>query len=252
MSLRGILKEHVAARLLMAAGLLDLMIVFVAARSLAPLLQDEIPALRVDYAEIVIFALLVPIMWIICDLLLPGTSPGRLSMGLEMAHKSGGSLSVARRSMRLLGKLSTLGLSGLRVGRLAGYDRATGTVWLSAMSRVPLTPPEQWRLKFINGTYAGRSIQLLRIPGFSDQKTLRIGRGEGWANIVLNDPKVSARHCLLRVQGQQVEIRDGAEPGHPSANGTFVHDGRISSEHWTPLPLDQVFQIGTTKMQLVA
>lgn len=252
MSRRGLLKEPVAARLLIAAGLLDLMAVFLAAKGLAPHLQGQIPALRMDYAEAVVFVLLLPGLWVVCDLLLPGYTPGRLAMGLEMAHQNGGPLPLARRTLRLLGKLSTLGLSGLRLGRLAGYDRAAGTVWLSAMSPVPLAPPDRWRLKFVSGAYAGRSVELGRIPGFSDRQTLRIGRGKDWATVVLPDPHVSARHCMLRLQGDQVQIRDGAGPGQPSANGTYLQGRRIPGDVWVPLALDRVFAVGGTRMTLTA
>lgn len=248
---RGILPEPVAARLLIAAGLIDLLTVFLATKMLAPVLQDEFPLLRTDYAQIAIFVLLLLLFWLACDLLLAGYSPGRLAMGLEMASKGGGHLPLMRRSMRLGGKLATLGLSGLRIGQLAGYDRVAGTVWLSAMSRIPARPPAEWRLRFLNGPHAGRSIALGRIPGFADQQAIRIGRDRDWANMALNNSRLSGRHCILRVQGNGLEIRDGSGAGQ-SANGTYLQERRIPGDRWTAVEPGQMIRAGETRLVLTA
>lgn len=241
---RGILDEASAARLLIAAALLDLVVVYFATLILTPPLQREFSFLRVDYAEAGVFVVLTLVMWAICDLLLMGYSPGRLAVGVEMGHRSGRHLSLPRRAVRLIGKLSTLGLTGLRLDRLAGYDRAAGTVWLSAMSRVSPIPPDEWRLRFLSGEYAGRSILLAKIPGFTAQKQIRIGRDRQWANLALNDQRISSQHCVLRIRNQMVEIQDGNGAGRPSANGTYCDTRRIPHDAWTPIDPAKGFQIG--------
>lgn len=106
---RGVLDEPAAARLLIAAGILDLMIVYLATAIATPRLQAAVPALRMDYAGAPVFLVLMLVMWLVSDLLLSGYSPGRLAVGLEMAHRSGRHLPMSRRALRLVGKLTTLG-----------------------------------------------------------------------------------------------------------------------------------------------
>lgn len=247
---RGALEPAAAARLLIAAGLLDLMVVYLATGMLAPVLKREIPLLDTDYSVFAVFGGLMLMMWLICDLLLAGYSPGRLAVGLEMANGAGRHLPLPRRAVRLVGKMTTLGLTGLRLDRLAGYDRAAGTVWLSAMSPVSAVPVEEWRLRFLTGPHARRSIPLAKIPGFTTSRTIRIGRDRNWANLPLNDPQISGQHCILRIRDQRLELRDGGDDGRPSANGTHVGGRKISSQVWTGLDPERGFQVGTVRIVL--
>lgn len=245
---RGVLDEPAAARLLIAAGLVDLIVVYIATSVATPRIQAAIPALRVDYAAVAIFLLLMLLMWVLSDLLLAGYSPGRLAVGLEMAHRSGRHLSLSRRALRLVGKITTLGMTGLRLDRLAGYDRAAGTIWLSAMSQVSPLPVEEWRLRFLSGEHAGKAVALARLPGFAARKSVRIGRDKGWATLTLNDSKVSGRHCELRVRDGQLELRDGADGASASANGTSIDGRKVAHDRWTRVDSGRTVQVGGVRI----
>jgi hypothetical protein len=60
---------------------------------------------------------------------------------------------------------------------------------------------------------------------------MRVGRDGGTCQIVLNEPRVSGTHAVIKFEGGQVLVRD-----ENSNNGTSVNGGRIPPLVWTPVP----------------
>ncbi|WP_028095705.1 FHA domain-containing protein [Pseudodonghicola xiamenensis] len=230
--MRGLLDEKAAAKLLLAAAVIDFWVLYLLASLLADPLRTHVPLLRFDFSSAVIFLILLPISWVLSELILPGITIGRLALGLGMATRDGGRPSFARRSVRFLAKLSILGLSGLRWDRTAGYNRVAQLVWLSPMSNATAQPPAQWRLAFHSGAYHGRQIALGKLAGFTQSGQIRIGRDAAWANLKLPDGQISGRHCQIRIAANRIEIRDGSDGKTRSANGTFLGRKEVPPDRW--------------------
>jgi hypothetical protein len=60
---------------------------------------------------------------------------------------------------------------------------------------------------------------------------MRVGRDGGTCQIVLNEPRVSGTHAVIKFEGGQVLVRD-----ENSNNGTSINGGRIPPLVWTPVP----------------
>lgn len=229
MAMHGLLDDRSTARQLLAAGVLDLMLLYVIAGIAAPHLPARIVFLQRQYHEIALFLVMIPLFWAVTDLLLAGHSPGRLALGLRMAGAEGRSPALHWRLTRLTGRLLTLGLAGLRLDKPAGYDRLARIRWLSPLSPHSARPTGEWILRFLSGPFKGKSIRLDRIRGFTPEMTLRIGRDPGWAMLVLPDPQVSGRHCEIDFSGSP-RLKDLG-----SQNGTFVDERRAEPGKWIPI-----------------
>lgn len=247
----GQLDEKSAARQLLGAGVIDFCMLFLAARAIAPRVQQQLPVLRNDYGEAIVFVVLVALFWLLSDIILAGHTPGRLSFGLSMRLTNGRRPSIGRRFVRAITKLSTLGLTGLRIDRSAGYDRLAGIRWCSAMS--PLLPgtAEHWRLRFASGPHAGKSIALTRIPGFTaTAPDIRIGRDGAWANMPIEDPSISKRQCRLRAVGNRMEVMDGGDAQGGSTNGTYLGTRRLPVGKWVAWDSSLPLCIGKSTVHL--
>ncbi len=75
-----------------------------------------------------------------------------------------------------------------------------------------------------------------------DEGTLVIGRDSG-ADARLNDLRVSRKHCLVKVDREQITITDTE-----STLGTFVNEQRITSR---PLLPDDVVKVGETQLRFL-
>jgi len=243
---KGILEERVAAPLLLGAGVLDLLVVYVLARSAASYWWHDIPLLREAYATPALFLALVLILWLLCDLVLAGYTPGRLAFGIEMVSAQGGRPGFGRRLMRLGGKLTCAGLAGLRLDRCAGYDRLGQVRWRSAMTSTLDGAAQTWVLRFASGAYAGKKLSLGQLRGFAQRPEIRIGRDRDWANLAINDPGLSARHCVVRVIEGRIEVRDA------SANGTFIGERRLQPGRWVRWDPARPLRVGSSTMRLDA
>lgn len=238
MATLGSLDDRATARQLLAAAVLDLMTIYILTRIILPHLPNDLPVLQRRHYGISLFIVLIPLWWIVTDLLLAGRSPGRLALGLAMATAEGRAAPWHRRVTRLTGKLITLGLPGLRLDRPASYDRFAGVVWLSPLSVRSIRPVGEWSLRFLSGPISGTSIRLERIPGFSPSTPLRIGRDPAWSVLKLRDPQVSGRHCEIDFSNGRCRLRD-----LHSQNGTFVDGRRIKPGTWVPLDQARQFAV---------
>ncbi len=248
MATHGPLDPKPAARLLVAAGILDLLLVYVVAEMAYPHLKphftDLLPASLHGFALPLFFLILLPLFWFATDIVAGGYSPGRLALGLGMSNAAGRNLSLPRRFTRFMGKLFCFGLTGLRFGSLAHYDRLAGTVW-----RCPLAPPApaDFRLIFLNGKYKNRGGTLGSLPGYEPGKPIRLGTDPSWSQIKFEDPKISATHCEVTVTNGIPMLRDLG-----STNGTFVNGRRIAPNTWVSLADAREFALAGQRMALRA
>ncbi len=68
---------------------------------------------------------------------------------------------------------------------------------------------------------------------------LRAGRDAAQCGIVLNEPRVSAVHATLKLDGGQLWVRD-----ENSNNGTLVNGNRIAPGVWSPVPQGSIVRLG--------
>lgn len=246
MAAGGPLSERVAPRLVLAAAVLDLLVLHALAEmifpSLRPFVQGVLPRDLHGFAQFALFLALVPVLWLLTDVVAGGHSPGRLALGLVMADASGQHLSAPRRVTRFLGKLVSFGLAGLRLGGLARYDRLAGTVW-----RSPLAPPVlgDYALYFLNGEHRGKGGRLGSIRGFQPDKSVQLGSERNWTHVKLTDPTIAPRHCEIALRNGLPMIRDLG-----SATGTQVNGKRIAPHVWVSLAGARDFTLGSQQMAL--
>lgn len=246
MTTPGPLDPKPAARLLFAAGLFDLMIVYVVAGMIFPHLEREIDQIlpdnvtKFDFA--ILFLTLLPSFWLVTDVFAGGYSPGRLALGLTMSDSSGHPMSLPRRFTRFIGKLMFFGLSGIRFERLSHYDRIAGTTWRCPIAKIA---PSDIRLLYLDGKHKGRGAPLSKIPRFYPDECLRLGRDRGWSHLPIEDTTVSARHCEIAILDGSLMIRD-----LNSSQGTFLNGKRIPSNTWNSLSSTQEFALGRQRFAL--
>lgn len=241
---KGPLTERAAAPLLLAAALFDVLLLAALARliygSIAPVMLPLVPAGMQGLGPGLLVVLLMPLLWLVSDVLAGGHSPGRLALGLEMTDTAGRSLPLPRRAKRFAGKFFCFGLAGLSPRRLAPYDRMARIVWRSPLAQPSIT---EWRLVFVNGPYAGKGRPLADLPGFDPASPIRIGRDPAWAQIALKDPQVSGRHCEIKLAADGAVIRDLG-----SNNGTTVNGRPIAAGKWVPLAPGQEFSVAGQRL----
>lgn len=246
MARQGILDPRSAARLLIAAAILDLLCVYLLGRMLFPALRTTVLPLLPHglrpFALATMIVALVPVLWFVSDVVAFGHSPGRLAVGIHMSHAAGGPLPLAKRLTRFTAKLLGLGLTGLRLNTLAPYDLRVQTAWRSPLAALAAG---DLRLAFLSGTLQGKSIALARVPGYDPRVPLRIGRDSSWAQITLPDDSVSKRHCEVMVQNGVPMIRDLGSTG-----GTTIDGRRIAPQTWHALAGAREFAAAGQRMAL--
>ena len=92
------------------------------------------------------------------------------------------------------------------------------------------------KLLFLSGELVGREAEL--VVGENP-----VGRTAD-NRVVINDPSVSRRHCVVLVHGREVIVRE-----HGSHNGTFVADVRVEGQRF--VAKGQVIRFGTVEARLV-
>lgn len=79
------------------------------------------------------------------------------------------------------------------------------------------------------------------LPG----QELRAGRDPNSCGIVLHEPRVSAVHATLKLDGGQLLIRD-----ENSNNGTLVNNVRLTPGVWTPVPSGSLLRLGPIELSV--
>ena len=98
-----------------------------------------------------------------------------------------------------------------------------------------LWSPELARLVILTGKHRGARLNL-------PSRTVIVGRDEGCA-VRLNTHEVSREHCTLRVDGDQIHVKDLG-----SRNGTFINDQEVKEE--SPLKSGDILRIGPMLFQM--
>lgn len=247
---RGVLSEGAAAKLLMAAALLDLGLVYMMSKAISRSVPDSAAAsLQAQGAvsegavqflfnsaataiPLAVFLLLAFVFNLVTEALFGGYTPGRAVMGLEMCQKNGAPLTRKSRLARGMLKLASFGVSGLQLSKLPNYDNAAGVAWSSTMAQATPQPPAQWKIIVRIPDGRSKSRALGDIAGFRRDQMIKIGRDPNWADIVLpRETQASGRHCVLRLNAGRIEVQD-----NDSSNGTRINSQRIASKTWVPLP----------------
>jgi len=91
------------------------------------------------------------------------------------------------------------------------------------------------RLVILTGKHRGARLNL-------PSRTVTVGRDEGCA-VRLNTHEVSREHCTLRVDGDQIHVKDLG-----SRNGTFINDQEVKEE--SPLKSGDILRIGPMLFQM--
>ena len=86
-----------------------------------------------------------------------------------------------------------------------------------------------------------RALYLKECPAPKGDE-ITIGRDGAWADMVINDARVSRRHAVVTAENQSLCVRDLF-----SANGTYVNDERIESGKTAVLSRGQRLRFGTDK-----
>jgi pSer/pThr/pTyr-binding forkhead associated (FHA) protein len=74
---------------------------------------------------------------------------------------------------------------------------------------------------------------------------MKIGRDAAKCNISLSEPRVSAVHATLKMEGGQLYVRD-----EQSNNGTFVDGHRLAPNVWTVAPAGGVLRFGPVEFNV--
>jgi uncharacterized RDD family membrane protein YckC len=260
----GRVPSRVAAKMLFAASIVDLLFLYLIAIIAASFVLDMIGhfvsqtgstsvvfqnLLNKDaaWAQFVSFIVLFALYQILSETALGGRTIGRTVLGLHMCDDSGTPARQTKRMARGIRKLSSLGILGLQIGDLPRYDRSGGIFWHNRMVPRKVGPIETWRVVVEIPGKAPKSKRLGDFAEFRRSKTLRIGRDAHWADLVLpTNTKASGRHCQLSFQNGIIRLNDLG-----STNGTFVKSNRIKPNTWVTLPSNSKFQVSNVAIKII-
>lgn len=235
--------------LMLAAGVLDLILVKAIVINVYEAVANE-----TRISETVAFILccigIAVVYWAVTDLLLKGKSVGRMSFGLHPATSEGAAPSLGAFAKRAICRIATLGLTGLTYDKRAHYDQWAKIHWTAKVTLRDNTPPNKvdptrWRLRVSGGPDAKQAVQIGRTRGFRRKKVLTIGRDPGCDLVLRNSPRVSRKHCCLRVRGRSVEIMD-----MQSTHGTMIHGGHLRPGRWQDVGSATHFIVDDVKIEI--
>lgn len=263
------LPDRAAAKLLLAAGLIDAVFVLLLlemiralaaalAAEVAPELAATLRALPPEIAAaahagstVALFLALLVGYWLVCDVLLGGRSIGRAVQMLRPQDAAGRRATRWQLTKRGLLKASRLGLTGIDLARRAAYDAAAGIRWASPLAAAGASAARNWAVEVRSGRSAGESRLLGRIGRFSAHGVVQIGRDPNWADIVLSeDERVSAHHAILRLRGGRWQLCDYGG-GRGSRNGTRLGGRRLPPRRWVGLSAPAVIHVANVELRLV-
>jgi hypothetical protein len=189
------------------------------------------------------FAVLLVLFWVLTEIAFGGYTLGRAVMGLDLSDGTGAPLTRKKRIWRGVRKLSTLGVSGLQVHKLPSYDTKFKIVWYSNL--MP-PPPAAWELVVQSADGRIKRDRLGNIASFRENGSVKIGRDPNWADLVLSaNSHASARHCILRLKGRDMQLLDNG-----SSNGTYLNGGKVAEKTWISLPNNAQFSAADVKFQI--
>ncbi|MEM8541986.1 MAG: FHA domain-containing protein [Pseudomonadota bacterium] len=212
-------------RLLLSAACIDAVI-------LAGVVDTLLDAtFQIDYkieypiTPILLWIFLLLIHWLVTETVLSGITVGRAILGLSMRDNMGRDLSKKRLALRFLGKVSTLGLSGLRLDKLAPYDNRNAIAWFSPLAESKRYGIPLIKLLVVNGLHSNASAALGDFQSFQHNRLIKIGR-HPQNDLVLQDASVSRRHCELFVKGDSLYLKDCGSTTGTHLNGKKLKPGR--------------------------
>lgn len=259
----GRIDGRIAAKLLMAAALVDLVAVLFLTKTFGRIVvsvlntqnrrsgnQAEtglsfLTGLPNEAIFILLFGVIFAVYWVFMETIMGGRTIGRALLGLHMCDAAGAPFGSGRRMTRGLRKVTSLGLPGLQISGPARYDRNSGCVWHGSMAPRSVGAIETWVLVLTTPDKKRKTAPLSQISSFRNTKTIKIGRDPNWADLVLPaDSRASAKHCILSVRGGRLMLAD-----NNSSNGTFLAGKRLKPKTWVPLSGTEEFKAADIKMQ---
>ncbi len=248
----GPLDTSSAQRLLLAAGMADLLVCFLIAEVLSPQANEVLRFQQTEIVSVGTFLAVALLYWIVTEIFLSGATLGRFALGLHMRNASGKMLPAGQRIKRCLYKVSSFGLTGLSPSKPPAYDRASGVRWFSEMADAPSRPVREWALRVSSGAHAGQTIRLATSETFRRKGHFKIGRDANWADLKLTrEQGVSAHHCVLTVQNGQVVLRDYGRGGTGSSFGTFIHGQRVKKGGTANVGNADFFQVAEVRIDIL-
>jgi hypothetical protein len=247
---RTVTEPATAARLLLAAGALDLLVVLLMIKMVLPFLAGRLPLLPPEVEPLFIGVVVLLAYWLVTDVVCGGWSVGRACLMIEPRHKDGTRPGMFRRLWRLLRKTLTLGLAGLRMDRLSGYDQASGYQWLSTFGTGAALRAIDGGITVISGGSTGKFLRFEDFPEQDGIRVLRVGRSPGRSGFVLSDPGISACHATFAFRKNELKIYDGQPGGQPSTNGIFVFGKRLKPQQWHGLGQADEVSLGPVTVRL--
>mgnify|MGYP000090015191 CR=1 FL=1 len=247
---RTVTEPRTAARLLLAAGTLDLLVVLLLTKMLVPVISDRLN-IGLPEAEPVVIGLFVLLAyWAATEVIGGGWTVGRACLMIEPRQKDGKRPALFRRCWRLLRKTATLGLTGIQVDRLSGYDQASGYQWLSTFGTGAALRTVEGRVTVISGHSTGKFVRFQDFPERDGVRYLRIGRSPGPAGLELSDSGVSACHATLAFVKSDLKIHDGSPGGAPSTNGIYIAGQRLARHVWHGLGQSDEITLGPVTVRI--
>lgn len=247
---RSVTEPATAARLLLAAGALDMLVVLLLTKMALPTAADHLHLDPPQLLPVLTGIACLIAYWLVTETVGGGWSIGRACLMIEPRRPNGARPGLLRRLMRLALKLPTFGLAGLRLDRLSGYDRAAGYVWISTFGTGTVLRSTDGRITVVSGQSTGRSV---RFQDFSEEqgvRVLRIGRDPGRQGLVLKDSGISARHATLVLRGGTLMIHDGQPNERPSTNGVFIAGQRIPQSGWHAVSHSDEIRLGPVALRV--
>lgn len=246
-------RDVALARLCFAASVIDIFASAVVALILFDAIQQFYHTPLVPLA----CALLVPVVYLlIIEIILGGQSLGKLTLGLKVRTKNGRHApSMRSRIARFMMKLVSLGVPSLNFNRQPFYNDTSEIYVHSDLVRnqasVPISTRTNWTLRVVGGAQAGHSIKIGQTTRFKQANVMRVGRDRAWADFNLEKyAQVSSKHCLMRVEKNQLLINDFGADGNGSSNGVYLGGRRLLPGVWTPVPVGATLLIANTQISI--
>lgn len=254
---KGPLAPRPAAKLLWAAFLCDLLVVYLMMRLIQGLILAALnetgltlPQFNSDLlneagrvaVSAVAFIVLLTLYWLVCETVLRGRTVGRACLMLDIRQVgSGNTPTLGQLASRAMRKFATFGFSGLTLRQPASHDARNGLGWWSPLGVSADSPMSHWRIKIASGSQEGSYVTLGRMESFNKERRILIGRDPNWSSLPLSrEAQVSHRHAELRYDRGRWLLRESPAGAR---NGTFLNGKRLPKGQWTRVQVPTTFKI---------